>query len=109
MADRPEADEHAAAAEPKLPLRCVDLVKKFGVSLSIVSEALGRLSSDGLVETKEMFGTRVISLDEQTLKDAQRAAGDLARLLEAFVGGLSTPPPAPEPGAEPPGGGTRWA
>jgi hypothetical protein len=26
---------------------------------------------------------------EQTLKDAQRAAGDLARLLEAFVGRLS--------------------
>ena len=26
---------------------------------------------------------------EQTLKDAQRAAGDLARLLEAFVGRLA--------------------
>lgn len=46
-----------------------DLVKKYGVSLSIVNEALARLSSDGLVETKEMFGTRVISLNEQTLKD----------------------------------------
>src|SRR2546430_7598926 len=29
-----------------------DLVKRFGVSLSIVNEALGRLSSDGLVESK---------------------------------------------------------
>lgn len=45
------------------------LVKKHGVSFSIVNEALARLSSDGLVETKEMFGTRVISLNEQTLKD----------------------------------------
>jgi DNA-binding GntR family transcriptional regulator len=46
-----------------------DLVKKHGVSLSIVNEALARLSSDGLVETKEMFGTRVISLTDQSLRD----------------------------------------
>jgi DNA-binding GntR family transcriptional regulator len=46
-----------------------DMVKKYGVSLSIVNEALARLSSDGLVETKEMFGTRVISLTEQSLHD----------------------------------------
>ena len=46
-----------------------DLVKRFGFSLSIINEALGRLSSDGLVETKEMFGTRVTSLDEKNLRD----------------------------------------
>jgi DNA-binding GntR family transcriptional regulator len=46
-----------------------DLVKKYGVSLSIVNEALGRLSGDGLVETKEMYGTRVINLDERTLRN----------------------------------------
>jgi DNA-binding GntR family transcriptional regulator len=46
-----------------------DLVKKFGVSLSIVNEALARLSNDGLVETKEMYGTRVINLDEVTLRN----------------------------------------
>jgi DNA-binding GntR family transcriptional regulator len=46
-----------------------DLVKRFGVSLSIVNEALGRLASDGLVETKEMYGTRVTSLDEKNLRD----------------------------------------
>jgi DNA-binding GntR family transcriptional regulator len=46
-----------------------DLVKKFGVSLSIVNEALARLSSDGLVETKEMYGTRVINLDEPSLRN----------------------------------------
>ena len=44
-----------------------DYVKKFGVSLSIVNEALARLASDGLVETKEMYGTRVISLNEESL------------------------------------------
>lgn len=46
-----------------------DLVKRFGVSLSIVNEALARLVTDGLVETKEMFGTRVISLDSRSLED----------------------------------------
>jgi xanthosine phosphorylase len=45
---------------------------------------------------------------EQTLKDAQRAAGDLARLLEGFVGRLAPPSTAP-PGAEPPRGGAPWA
>jgi DNA-binding GntR family transcriptional regulator len=46
-----------------------DLVKRFGVSLSIVNEALARLVTDGLVETKEMYGTRVISLDEKSLQN----------------------------------------
>jgi len=46
-----------------------DLVKRFGVSLSIVNEALGRLSSDGLVESKEMYGTRVTSLNDKDLRD----------------------------------------
>jgi DNA-binding GntR family transcriptional regulator len=46
-----------------------DLVKRFGVSLSIVNEALGRLGNDGLVETKEMYGTRVIALNGQTLRE----------------------------------------
>ena len=46
-----------------------DLVKRFGVSLSIVNEALGRLVTDGLVETKEMYGTRVTSLDEKSLEN----------------------------------------
>lgn len=44
------------------------LVKEFGVSLSIVNEALARLASDGLVESKEMYGTRVIDLDEHQLQ-----------------------------------------
>jgi xanthosine phosphorylase len=42
---------------------------------------------------------------EQTLADAQRAAVDLARLLQAFVGRLA-PPSAPQSGAQPPRGGT---
>lgn len=46
-----------------------DLVKKFSVSLSIVNEALARLVTDGLVETKEMYGTRVISLDDRSLEN----------------------------------------
>ncbi len=46
-----------------------DLVKRYGVSLSIVNEALARLSSDGFVETTENVGTRVISLSEKSLRD----------------------------------------
>lgn len=46
-----------------------NLVKRFGVSLSIINEALGRLSTDGLVETTEMIGTRVLSLSEENLRD----------------------------------------
>ena len=49
-----------------------DLVKRFGVSLSIVNEALGRLGSDGLVETKEMYGTRVIALNPAMLRELAR-------------------------------------
>lgn len=62
-----------------------DLVKRFGVSLSIINEALGRLSGDGLVETTEMIGTRVASLSEESLRDefALREAIErhVARLL----------------------------
>lgn len=46
-----------------------DLVKRFGVSLSIVNEALGRLGGDGLVESTEMVGTRVTCLTEEELRD----------------------------------------
>lgn len=55
--------------KPGIHLVRRDLVKRFGVSLSIVNEALGRLASDGIVETKEMFGTRVIALSDATLRD----------------------------------------
>jgi DNA-binding GntR family transcriptional regulator len=74
-----------------------DLVKRFGFSLSIINEALGRLVNDGLVETKEMFGTRVTSLDEKNLRDefalreaierhvvrllAERASDDVLKVL----------------------------
>jgi DNA-binding GntR family transcriptional regulator len=62
-----------------------DLVKRFGVSLSIINEALGRLNNDGLVETTEMIGTRVLSLSEESLRDefALREAIErhVARLL----------------------------
>lgn len=46
-----------------------DLGKRFGVSLSIVNEAIGRLGNDGLVETKEMYGTRVIALSDEMLRE----------------------------------------
>ena len=62
-------DITSGASKPGLHLVRRDLVKRFGVSLSIVNEALGRLGNDGLVETKEMYGTRVISLSETKLRD----------------------------------------
>ena len=54
---------------PGLHLVRRDLVKRFGVSLSIVNEALGRLGNDGLVETKEMYGTRVVALSTEMLRE----------------------------------------
>jgi DNA-binding GntR family transcriptional regulator len=45
------------------------LVKRYGVSLSIVNEALGRLGTDGLVESTDNVGTRVVSLSPQGLRD----------------------------------------
>lgn len=61
------------------------MVKRFGVSLSIVNEALARLGTDGLVEMKEMYGTRVISLSDSDLRSefALREAIErhVARLL----------------------------
>lgn len=61
-------DITSGAYKPGLHLVRRDLVKRFGVSLSIVNEALSRLSHDGLVETKEMYGTRVISLSTEILR-----------------------------------------
>jgi DNA-binding GntR family transcriptional regulator len=55
--------------KPGMHLVRRDMVKRFGVSLSIINEALGRLGNDGLVETKEMYGTRVIALSKATLRD----------------------------------------
>lgn len=62
-------DITAGAFRPGEHLVRRDLVKRYGVSLSIVNEALGRLSGDGLVETTEMIGTRVVSLSEEGLRD----------------------------------------
>ncbi|MFN5561063.1 MAG: GntR family transcriptional regulator [Opitutaceae bacterium] len=62
-----------------------DLVKQFNVSLSIVNEVLARLGTDGLVETKEMYGTRVIRPDPENIRNdfALREAIErhVARLL----------------------------
>lgn len=62
-----------------------DLVKQFNVSLSIINEVLARLATDGLVETKEMYGTRVIRPDAENIRNdfALREAIErhVARLL----------------------------
>jgi purine-nucleoside phosphorylase len=65
------------------------LARHAGLSVAAVS-VISNLA-EGLAETPLSH--------EQTLADAGRAAGDLARLLEAFVGGLASSPAAP-------GGGT---
>jgi len=67
-----------------------DLVKKYNVSLSIVNEVLARLSTDGLVETKEMYGTRVIRPDRENIRNdfALREAIErhVARILAEKAG-----------------------
>jgi len=47
------------------------LMKRYGVSLSIVNEALARLELEGLVENREMYGSRVVS------PTAERLVNDL--------------------------------
>jgi DNA-binding GntR family transcriptional regulator len=82
-------DITAGAYKPGMHLVRRDLVKRFGVSLSIVNEALGRLASDGLVETKEMYGTRVIALSHATLRDEfvlrEAIERHVVRLLAEFA------------------------
>lgn len=46
-----------------------DLVKKYGVSLSVVNEALARLSGDGLVESRENESARVVDLSSEQVRD----------------------------------------
>ena len=46
-----------------------DLVKRFGVSLAVVNETLARLVTDGLAETKEMYGTRIPDLSWETVRN----------------------------------------
>ncbi|MSU64546.1 MAG: GntR family transcriptional regulator [Opitutus sp.] len=62
-------DITSGAYKPGMHLVRRDLVKRFSVSLSIVNEALGRLGNDGVVETKEMYGTRVIALSTAKLRE----------------------------------------
>ncbi len=64
-----KADITSGAYKPGTHLVRREMIKRFGVSLSIVNEALGRLGNDGLVETKEMYGTRVIALSTEMLRD----------------------------------------
>lgn len=79
----------AGEFEPGQHLVRRNLVKRFGVSLSIVNEALARLVTDGLVETKEMYGTRVVSLDSQSLENEfvlrEAIERHSARLLAEFA------------------------
>ena len=75
--------------EPGQHLVRRNLVKRFGVSLSIINEALARLVTDGLVETKEMYGTRVVSLDSRSLENEfvlrEAIERHSARLLAEFA------------------------
>ena len=45
------------------------LVQKYGVSLSIINEALARLVHDGLVESPENESTRVVDWNEEVARD----------------------------------------
>ncbi len=48
------------------------LAEKFGVSRVPVTEALIKLEQDGLVESAPMYGTRVKSVTEQSIRDEQQ-------------------------------------
>lgn len=84
-------DITSGAYKPGTHLVRRDLVKRFAVSLSIVNEALGRLGNDGLVETKEMYGTRVIALSTEMLREEFVLREAIERHVVRLLAAQATP------------------
>ena len=73
--------------DTKLPTE-VDLAERFGVSRPVVREAMLRLRIDGLVESRQGAGTRVISAPSQSVMEFLEpgSIADLQRCYEFRVG-----------------------
>jgi DNA-binding GntR family transcriptional regulator len=80
------------ALAPGSALRADDLARELGLSKAPIRDAIARLSSEGLVETKPQSYTRVTPLVEKEIEDAAvvvRAMHDLA--VRAVAGTLTEP------------------
>lgn len=67
--DKLRSDILLQRLEPGQPLRIAALARELGVSMSVVREALTRLSAQGLVATSPNQGFRVVALAESDLTD----------------------------------------
>lgn len=61
--------------EPGRVLRGDDIAERLGLSRAPIREALGRLATEGLVESKPQSFTRVTPLVEKTVRDAAAVVG----------------------------------
>ncbi|GAA2564501.1 GntR family transcriptional regulator [Winogradskya consettensis] len=61
--------------EPGVVLRSDDIAERLGLSKAPIRDALGRLASEGLVESKPQSFTRVTPLVEKDVRDAAAVVG----------------------------------
>lgn len=66
------ADILACRLVPSAKIRIADLQKRFGASLSVVREALSRLSTEELVDASDQRGFRVADVSAKDLEDLTR-------------------------------------
>ena len=78
--DRIRADILSGRLSPGERLRSAALCERFGVSLSVVREALTRLAETGLVRSEPQIGFAVVPVSPGDLADLTRTRGDIETL-----------------------------
>jgi len=71
--------------EPGLILRSDDIAQRLGLSRAPIRDALGRLTAEGLVESKPQSFTRVTPLVEKDVRDAAEVVGAMHDLALSSV------------------------
>jgi DNA-binding GntR family transcriptional regulator len=78
--DQIRADILAGRLSPGERLRSAALCERFGVSLSVVREALTRLAEQGIVRSEPQIGFAVVPVSADDLADLTRTRGDIETL-----------------------------
>jgi DNA-binding GntR family transcriptional regulator len=78
--DQIRADILAGRLSPGERLRSAALCERFGVSLSVVREALTRLAEQGIVRSEPQIGFAVVPVSADDLADLTRTRGDVETL-----------------------------
>lgn len=84
-----------------------ELGKQFGVSRTVIREAVRGLSAKGLLEVKSGSGVRIIAVDEKTVRESMRhfvkgsmleygKVDEVRRVLEVAAAGLAAERATPE-------------